>query len=154
MDIGGQAWRRPARRQGRCTAERFRSTRAGLLASIQHLPTKARGKALLGWCYSLNHGARLTAFLRVSRQTVESLYVLYKTTGNPVWRDRAWEIFEAIRKHCRVADGGYSSVIGLDRRDPSHSDAMPRSDWVSLDRVRDDGLIMIQCFVALICFHC
>ncbi|KAG9016585.1 hypothetical protein FRB90_002919 [Tulasnella sp. 427] len=56
-------------------------------------------------------------------ETVESLYVLYKTTGDPVWRDRVWEIFEAIRKHCRMEGGGYRSVWNVDA--PSPSDDMP-----------------------------
>ena len=59
-------------------------------------------------------------------KTVESLFVLYRTTGDSIWRDRAWEIFEAIRKHCKVEGGGYSSVTGLDRNTPFNSDAMPR----------------------------
>lgn len=64
---------------------------------------------------------------RAPTQTVESLYVLFKTTGDPVWRDRAWEIFEAIRKHTRLADGGYASVSSLTTSDPPYkSNAMPR----------------------------
>jgi len=58
-------------------------------------------------------------------ETVESLFVLYRTTGDPIWRDRAWRIFEAIRQHCRVSYGGYASVILVDGEHPLQQDDMP-----------------------------
>lgn len=52
--------------------------------------------------------------------------MLYKTTGDPVWRDRVWEIFEAIRKHCKSEGGGYHSVRSVEKEEPFASDDMPR----------------------------
>ena len=43
-------------------------------------------------------------------ETVESLFVLWRVTGRPVYRDWGWAIFEAFEKHCRVAGGGYSGL--------------------------------------------
>lgn len=57
--------------------------------------------------------------------------MLFKTTGDPVWRDRAWEIFEAIRKHARVDSngeevGGYASVMMVNTEKPAQTNSMPR----------------------------
>ncbi|KAG8877986.1 hypothetical protein FRB97_002872 [Tulasnella sp. 331] len=63
-------------------------------------------------------------------ETIESLYVLFKTTGDSVWRERAWEIFEAIRKHARVSLngerlGGYANVRNVNTKKPVQTDSMP-----------------------------
>ena len=42
-------------------------------------------------------------------ETVESLFVLYRTTGDPVYQDWGWEIWQAIERHCRVKHG-YSGI--------------------------------------------
>lgn len=38
-------------------------------------------------------------------ETAESLFVLYHLTGDPIYRDRAWQIFQAIVRHCKTAVG-------------------------------------------------
>eukprot|EP00128_Syssomonas_multiformis_P004642 Colp12_sorted_trinity150504_noHs@26008 len=43
-------------------------------------------------------------------ETVESLFVLNRVTGDKKYRDWGWEIFEAFEAHCRVSSGGYTSV--------------------------------------------
>ena len=35
-------------------------------------------------------------------ETVEALFVLWRTTGDARYRDWGWEIFEAFETHCRV----------------------------------------------------
>ncbi|KAJ1831172.1 hypothetical protein LPJ63_004463 [Coemansia sp. RSA 2711] len=42
-------------------------------------------------------------------ETVESLFVLYRVTGDPKYQDWGWQIFEAIERHARVAHG-YAAV--------------------------------------------
>ncbi|KAI2492866.1 Mannosyl-oligosaccharide alpha-1-2-mannosidase [Fragilaria crotonensis] len=54
---------------------------------------------------------------------VESLFVLYRTTGEVRYREMAWQVFQSIEKHCKV-DHGYASL--KDVNDPSsHLDDMP-----------------------------
>jgi mannosyl-oligosaccharide alpha-1,2-mannosidase len=43
-------------------------------------------------------------------ETVESLFVLFRVTGDQRYRDAGWRIFEAFNAHCRVAGGGYSTL--------------------------------------------
>ena len=49
--------------------------------------------------------------LRVSQgvETVESLFVLYRVTGDRTYQAWGWEIFQAIETHCKV-EGGYSGI--------------------------------------------
>ncbi|KAF8945722.1 hypothetical protein BGZ47_002117 [Haplosporangium gracile] len=59
-------------------------------------------------------------------ETVESLFLLYRITGEGKYQEYAWEIAQAIEKHCRTKDG-YSGLVnvmdaseGLTNIMPSH----------------------------------
>jgi len=71
----------------------------------------------------IQYGGELTFQLRP--ETLESLFYLYRATGNPMYRDWAWEIFEAIEKHCKVADGGYTGVRDIMTENPTPDDVQP-----------------------------
>lgn len=43
-------------------------------------------------------------------ETVESLFLGWRMTGDPKYREWGWQIFEAIEKHCKVPGGGYSGI--------------------------------------------
>ena len=49
-------------------------------------------------------------------ETAESLFVLNQLTGDPIYREWAWEIFESIEKNCRT-DTAYGAL--KDVTDPS-----------------------------------
>lgn len=44
-------------------------------------------------------------FYLLRPETAESLFILNQLTGDPIYREWAWEIFSAIEKHCRIVDG-------------------------------------------------
>jgi hypothetical protein len=44
---------------------------------------------------------------------IESIYVLWKTTGEPKWRERGWKIFESIKKYAKT-EYEYASVDKVD----------------------------------------
>ncbi|KAF8963729.1 hypothetical protein BDZ97DRAFT_1646185, partial [Flammula alnicola] len=44
-------------------------------------------------------------------ETVESLFLAYRLTGDQRHHDQGWQIFQSIEKHCRVRSGGYSAII-------------------------------------------
>lgn len=46
---------------------------------------------------------------RLRPETLESLFYLYRVTGNETYRQWSWEIFEAINKHTRTS-WGFASV--------------------------------------------
>ena len=58
-------------------------------------------------------------------QTVESFYILWRTTGDVKWRHRGWDVFQAIERYTRT-HSGYSSVENVDTAHPTPLDEMPR----------------------------
>lgn len=49
---------------------------------------------------------------------VESLFVLYRKTGDPVYQEMAWEIFTALMAHCRTSRG-FTSLSDVDDQAPA-----------------------------------
>ncbi|KAF8907715.1 glycoside hydrolase family 47 protein [Gymnopilus junonius] len=47
-------------------------------------------------------------------ETIESLFIAYRLTGNQKYRDHGWKIFQAIEKFCRADTGGYISILNVD----------------------------------------
>ncbi|KAG0051910.1 hypothetical protein BGZ83_003189 [Gryganskiella cystojenkinii] len=47
-------------------------------------------------------------------ETVESLWILYRLTGEKKYQDQAWEIFESIEKNCRT-DIAYSGLMDVNQ---------------------------------------
>jgi hypothetical protein len=43
-------------------------------------------------------------------ETVESLFVMWRLTGDPMYREWGWKIFEAFVEHTKVEGGGYTSL--------------------------------------------
>ena len=43
-------------------------------------------------------------------ETVESLFIMWRRTGEQRYREWGWDIFEAIERHARVAGGGYAGI--------------------------------------------
>ncbi|KAG8987152.1 mannosyl-oligosaccharide alpha-1,2-mannosidase [Tulasnella sp. JGI-2019a] len=48
-------------------------------------------------------------------ETVESLFIAYRLSGDSKYRDWGWKIFKAIEKHCKLDDGGYTSIRNVDK---------------------------------------
>jgi len=60
-------------------------------------------------------------------ETIESLFILWRTTGHGIWRERGWAIFEAIEKHAK-AESGYTGVGHVNSIPVSRLDSTPRSE--------------------------
>lgn len=43
-------------------------------------------------------------------ETVESLFVMWRVTGDPLYREWGWQIFESLRTFARVDGAGYSGL--------------------------------------------
>ncbi|KAF9178932.1 mannosyl-oligosaccharide alpha-1,2-mannosidase [Haplosporangium sp. Z 11] len=48
-------------------------------------------------------------------ETVESLFYMWRLTGDEKYRNWGWSIFEAIEKYSKVSTGGYSSIHDIRR---------------------------------------
>ncbi|XP_059435673.1 mannosyl-oligosaccharide 1,2-alpha-mannosidase MNS3 [Corylus avellana] len=57
-------------------------------------------------------------------ETVESLFVLFRITEDPKYREWGWQIFEAFEKYTRVDTGGYSSLDDVTSIPPHRRDKM------------------------------
>ncbi|XP_016460287.2 mannosyl-oligosaccharide 1,2-alpha-mannosidase MNS3 [Nicotiana tabacum] len=57
-------------------------------------------------------------------ETVESLFVLYRITGDSKYREWGWQIFEAFEKYTKVDSGGYTSLDDVTVLPPRRRDKM------------------------------
>ncbi|KAI0789489.1 glycoside hydrolase [Abortiporus biennis] len=57
-------------------------------------------------------------------ETIESLFIAYRLTGNQRFRDYGWNIFQAIEKHCKIPTGGYASILSVDHVPVENEDKM------------------------------
>ncbi|KIM69999.1 glycoside hydrolase family 47 protein [Scleroderma citrinum Foug A] len=100
-------------------------TRTGLSPEIAHFRTEsnkldvdAGGKLPADW-YIKGPGpgmpVPLDARYILRPETIESLFVAFRLTGDSWYRDQGWAIFQAIEKHCRIPSGGYASVMNVDK---------------------------------------
>ena len=56
-------------------------------------------------------------------ETVESLMILFRKTGDPIYREWGWKIFQAFEKHCKVPEG-YVGLKDVRNPNPQQDDTM------------------------------
>jgi len=84
-------------------------------------------------------------------ETVESLFYMWRITGDEVYREWGWEMFSAFKNHTRIeGGGGYTSVNDVTKVPPPSRDNMESFWLVSYDhrRQRLRGRIRV-----LLCYH-
>ena len=112
--------------------ELHRGTATGLAPEIAHFRYEGDGLYKLGggndWyikdAKTSGKIAPPAARYLLSPETIESLFLAYRLTGNPEFREEGWKIFEAIEKHCRVESGGYAGVLNVDDVEARKEDRM------------------------------
>ncbi|KAI0741365.1 glycoside hydrolase [Daedaleopsis nitida] len=57
-------------------------------------------------------------------ETVESFYIMWKTTGEEAWRERGWSVFQAIEKETKTPSG-YASLQSVASSPGEKKDEMP-----------------------------
>jgi len=65
-------------------------------------------------------------------ETVESLFVMWRITGDEIYREWGWKIFEAFLEHTAVGEGakdGFTSLDNVDEVPPKQRDNM-ESFWL------------------------
>ncbi len=117
---------------------RYASSRTGLSAEVvhgfrkKHLPRKQKGLRKKKGVPSKEdflipvaidktendadfYVKRKSEFYLLRPETVETLYILNKLTGDPIYREWGWEIFQSIEKYCKTefAYGQYSDVTNV-----------------------------------------
>ncbi|OCF38271.1 mannosyl-oligosaccharide alpha-1,2-mannosidase [Kwoniella heveanensis CBS 569] len=57
-------------------------------------------------------------------ETVESLFLAYRSTGDQKYREWGWMVFQAFQKYCRVPTGGYAGIEDVQTVPPKQLDRM------------------------------
>ena len=59
-------------------------------------------------------------------ETVESLYIAFQLTGDRIYREWGWQIFQSFQRWCQVdnGDGGYAGIDDVDNVDHKQIDRM------------------------------
>jgi mannosyl-oligosaccharide alpha-1,2-mannosidase len=65
-----------------------------------------------------------SAYYLLRPETVESFYILYTITGDPIYREWGWEIFQSIEKYCKteIAYTSYKDVSNTDTSENPNND--------------------------------
>ena len=91
-------------------------------------PTGERGAGGAG---ARGYGARAgKAGWLLRPEAVESFYVMWRVTGERKWRERGWEVFEAVQREAKVREdegSGYASLKDVYEVGAERKDEMPRS---------------------------
>jgi hypothetical protein len=95
----------------------YARTPTGLAPEIAHFAPHAGGAghyaAAAGAVGGGDFGVKpADAHALLRPEAVESLFVMWKTTGDPVWRERAWAVFRSLERWARVE--GAAQCLGAD----------------------------------------
>ena len=55
---------------------------------------------------------------------MESIFVLYRVTKDPVYREWGWNIAQAFEKHSKVESGGYTTTGNVNSPNPTKMNKM------------------------------
>ncbi|KAI8149993.1 glycoside hydrolase [Fennellomyces sp. T-0311] len=57
-------------------------------------------------------------------ETLESLFLLHRITGDPIYREWGWQIFESFETHTKLPNGGYAALRDVTQVPPPHDNRM------------------------------
>jgi len=109
------------------TCMKTHETATGLSPEIAFFyPPEDRASKEKDWFIKKSSSAHplLDARYILRPETVESLFLAYRMTGDSKYREWGWDIFQAIEKHCKVPTGGYVGINDVDAEHPGHVDNM------------------------------
>ncbi len=79
----------------------------------------------IDWYIKANtHGLLIDGRNILRPETVESLFLAYRATGDEIYRTWGWEIFQAFEKWCKVSTGGYAGIDDVQAMPPKQHDRM------------------------------
>ncbi|KAG9284883.1 hypothetical protein G9A89_003806 [Geosiphon pyriformis] len=98
-------------------AEMYFTTATGLAPEIAHFETDPKAKNDL--IIKPNDAHNL-----LRPETVESLFVLWRITGDIQYREWGWRIFQSFEKYAKLDDAGYTSLDDVTIIPPKRRDKM------------------------------
>ncbi|MBW0525614.1 hypothetical protein O181_065329 [Austropuccinia psidii MF-1] len=86
-------------------------------------------------------------------ETVESLFLAWRATHDPIYREWGWQIFQAFNEHCKLeSNGAYASIKDVDKIPAEHENKM-ETFWLAetlkylLLLFSDDDQIPLELYV-------
>ncbi|KAG6869223.1 hypothetical protein C0993_009086 [Termitomyces sp. T159_Od127] len=73
--------------------------------------------------HNRDYGIKKAAYL-LRPETIESMYILWRVTGDSKWKEKGWRIFTAIEEHAKTPSG-YASLRAVDALPARLYDDMP-----------------------------
>jgi len=66
-------------------------------------------------------------------EAMESIFLMWRFTKDPKYREWGWRIFVAFEKHCRIATGGYAGLkdVNVDGSAPRNRDDTMQTFWLA-----------------------
>ncbi|KAI9206089.1 glycoside hydrolase [Polychytrium aggregatum] len=80
-----------------------------ILFNSHKLPYLARKEGVKSFPYGWADYQAIDDSYKLRPEVAESLYIMHRLTGNPVYRERAWALFQSLQKHCKTPHG-YSGI--------------------------------------------
>ncbi|KZT41641.1 seven-hairpin glycosidase [Sistotremastrum suecicum HHB10207 ss-3] len=99
-----EEWKRESKTAGRWGKMRGKPPGVGNLASVWNTETKKDG-------VKRDYVANIDSYL-LRPETIESIYIMWRTTRDPIWREKGWEIFQSLERTTRQKNG-YASVLSV-----------------------------------------
>jgi mannosyl-oligosaccharide alpha-1,2-mannosidase len=82
-----------------------------------------------GSCHLSQRASRSNKLIFDRPEAIESVFILYRITGDPTLRERAWKMFNAIVEHT-LTDIAHAGLDDCTVRNPPKSDRM-ESFWLA-----------------------
>jgi len=60
-------------------------------------------------------------------ELLASLFVLWRLSGDNTYRERGWEIFEAMEEYCKTSQGAYTGLVDVSMMPPVQANRMESS---------------------------
>lgn len=69
-------------------------------------------------------GSIQNSYITSRPETIESLFIAYRLTGDNIYREYGWKIFRSLETYCRLNTGGYATIVNVDEIPVTHEDKM------------------------------
>jgi mannosyl-oligosaccharide alpha-1,2-mannosidase len=107
----------------------YDNTPSGIMPDFSHVEPCADANA----CNWSGEGNGFTtvddASYQLRPEAIESVFIMYRLTADPIWLEKGWKMFEAISKHTKT-EIAHARLINVMDEHPAHEDSM-ESYWLA-----------------------
>ncbi|KAF9467017.1 glycoside hydrolase family 47 protein [Collybia nuda] len=127
-EIGDRDWKTGSEILDTCI-DTYKGTATGLSPEIVHFRTADDDLGPIGSDWYIRGTGETEAPPYDARyilrpETVESLFIAFRLTGDDRYRQIGWDIFQSINEYCRVETGGFASILNVHDKNSKLEDRM------------------------------